>query len=147
MIETCVWRGRGERPLCGAPGSFYHCFILCDQHKIELADKMSVTARQSAKFHPIGEFPGICYAVVLPSGLTKIGYSNSEKLFKSRLTTLKSEAGGAIAVIATIPGGFVAEAMLHYALREYRVPGLGELFDCAPTLVLAEAAKLTSPEK
>ncbi|WP_369805087.1 GIY-YIG nuclease family protein [Mycobacterium sp. IS-836] len=117
--------------------------MLCDEHKLALVAKMSVEARRAARFNPLDSFPGICYAIGLPNGLVKVGYSNSNKYLKSRLKDLKTEYGEPT-FTATLPGGFVAEAVLHAALAQYRLPGRGELFDCPGHVVLKEIERLSA---
>ncbi len=120
-----------EDELCGGEADKYMNVPLCETHQEKLRSFSNHVANSraalAAKYHPLDSFPGFCYIVLLPSGLVKIGYSNTEKLLKKRMNDLRSQHGPLV-VLATLQGGFVAEAVLHRRFEAYRVPGRGELF-------------------
>jgi hypothetical protein len=122
---------------CGAEASFYHNFMLCDPHQIEMSSKIGQTARQAAGYYPLGAFPGWCYVVQMDDGYIKVGYSNNDETLGRRIDDLKP-----LAVLFVIPGGFVAEAILHERLSDCRVPGRGERFDCSMRRVGNEIGEL-----
>jgi hypothetical protein len=126
LIPQCVWRSHSTGLPCGGAGSFFHNLVLCDIHKIALSHKISAEPRRAATYHRLDVFPGICYVVLLANGYVKVGYSNNRALLKNRMETLNP-----VFVIDELPGGFVTEYVLHYEMSEYRVPGVGEIFDCS----------------
>src|SRR5690606_8624621 len=132
---TCGWVEHDEP--CGESDEVYMNLALCPIHKEEHRGKVNFlkgsTARQAAKSHPLEAFPGWCYFVLLPDGSVKIGYSNTEKLLKTRFTVLNREVGP-IVKLAVIPGGFVAEAVMHERFKESRLPGKGERFRYTPEM-------------
>lgn len=134
--KQCSWVSVGTRP-CDESASLWHNLVLCDEHKVQLTSKLTGTIRGAAKHHPINAFPGVCYAILTPSGYVKIGYSNKEYLFKKRIRNLDSQHEGRVALLAKLPGGFVAEALLHYQLARHRLPGSGELFYPHPDVAAA----------
>ena len=120
---------------------------LCETHidlfqKRSYRDKTSV-AVQSSKYHPIQSFPGTCYIVLLPTGYVKIGYSNNEKLFESRLKSLSRQYEAPVVLLAKLPGGFVQESVLHRKFEDDRIPGPGEVFQYSPQIAkfIANAKK------
>lgn len=123
----CSWVYTGSEQTCGEPAEIYSNLPMCETHQVEYSNRVGNTARQAAKQHPLGSFPGLCYFVLLPDGSVKIGYSNTEELLKKRLQSLKRELGPIIK-LAAIPGGFVAEAVMHDRFKKYRIPGRGERF-------------------
>lgn len=120
-----------EDELCGGDAAKFMNVPLCETHQEHFRRFNNSVAQseaaRAANYHPLDSFPGFCYIVLLPSGLVKIGYSNTEKLLRNRLTDLRREYGPLV-VLATVKGGFVAEAVLHKRFSNYRVPGKGELF-------------------
>lgn len=121
-----------EEQVCGDLGEIYYGHVMCPKHKEQFEGFINhckrSTALQSSKHHSLLAFPGICYIVLLPSGLVKVGYSNTPKLLKTRYTTLRRDHGGDLIVLREFPGGFVTEAVLHDHLKHLRIPGTGELF-------------------
>ena len=91
-------------------------------------------AVQSAKFHGLDKFPGICYIALLPDGSIKIGYSNTEELLEKRFKDLRRDYKAPVIPLATLKGGFVAEAVLHDKFKEHRLPGRGERFAYSPEI-------------
>lgn len=133
----CVYLIDGESP-CGDHASKYANFYLCDEHiesmRSLMASRGRTAALQAAKQHELSAFPGICYIVLLPDGAVKIGYSNTDELLKKRITTLSREYKAPVVTLAKVPGGFVAEAVLHDKFQEYRLPGKGERFTYSPEI-------------
>lgn len=121
---------------CGAEATVLWNFPVCKDHRDVVLNprKLSSALSQSAKINPLSSFPGFCYIVLLPDGFMKIGYSNTEKLLKTRLTTLKRECGAPVIELAVIPGGFVAEHLIHEKFSELREAGNGERFRYSPEL-------------
>lgn len=106
----------------------YRNFAVCEVHFDDLASIGRSAALQAAEHHELSDFPGICYIVLLPDGAVKIGYTNTESLYRRRMSNLKSEYKGSVIQLTRLPGGFVAEAVLHERFKEYRLPGKGERF-------------------
>lgn len=123
---------------CGEAATQYMRLPLCAEHIDSVRDLINSRARasavQTAKYHPLESFPGLCYIVLLPDGLIKIGYSNTNKLLEERFGALGRLYGAAVVPLLVIPGGFVAEAVLHARFNAYRVPGNGERFRHSPEL-------------
>lgn len=127
----CAHIGEDESP-CGEEATPYRSIPLCTEHieklRWQFQSYSRTAALQSAKYHALESFPGFCYIVLLPDGLIKIGYSNTEDLLKDRYKALSREYGAPVIPLASIRGGFVAEAVLHNQFKEFRVPGNGERF-------------------
>ena len=137
-MNTCSWVIPDEERTCGDTGSVYCSFVVCEDHKEQFRNWNELMKRanalQASKIHELDSFPGYCYIMLLPNGNIKIGYSNTEKLLKTRITTLSREYGAPVVLLKTIKGGFVAEAMLHDRFKHLRLPGVGEQFKYGPGL-------------
>lgn len=135
MLE-CAWVADDE--VCGEPAEVFSNIPLCPLHTERLRGRNNslrgLHARQAARYHPLESFPGWCYVVLLPDGFVKIGYSNTDDLLKKRYQALKREYGAPVVELAKIPGGFVAEAVLHEKFRDYRESGTGERFRYSPEM-------------
>lgn len=130
-MSRCVYvAGDGEDP-CGAEATLYSNFFLCPEHQDVQRGKMGSglrrVANQSLGYHSPEDFPGICYMVLVPGGLVKIGYSNTEERYAKRLKELTNKLGPVVEILK-MPGGFVLEAHLHSKFKDESVPGPGELF-------------------
>lgn len=129
---TCGWYDYDTEACCGLEGEPYISFVVCQEHKSLFAARQAVwrqsTARQSAQYFDLSEFPGFCYFALRPDGTVKIGYSNTDVLLRERFRTLSRELDGPVIPLAVIHGGFVAEAVMHDRFREYRIAGTGERF-------------------
>jgi len=105
---------------------------LCGEHRLVQKSRVAVArgslARQAANYYPLDEFPGFCYFALLPDSSVKIGYSNTETLMSKRFKALGRQHGGPVVKLAVVPGGFVAEAVMHDRFAESRIPGDGERF-------------------
>ncbi len=106
----------------------YRNFAVCEDHFDNLVSIGRSAAVQAAEYHQLYEFPGICYVVLLPDGSVKIGYTNTEKLYRKRMSNLKSKYQAPVIQLTRLKGGFVAEAYLHERFKESRLPGVGERF-------------------
>lgn len=118
--------------VCEGEGAEVYLHLpLCEKHKEETQSRLAYfrtsTPCQSLNYHSFTDFPGFCYAVLVPGGNVKIGYSNTEDLLSSRLKSLRRSLGP-VFVLAVFPGGFVTEAYLHRQLHDYRTAGTGEQF-------------------
>lgn len=120
---------------CGAATDFsYWNFAVCEEHVNSLYSIKRSNALQAASQHQLDAFPGICYIVLLPDATVKIGYSNTEALFSRRITDLTRAAGAPVILLLKIPGGFVAESVLHERFKDSRIPGFGERFAYSPEI-------------
>lgn len=130
---NCSWIEDRDNPSqCQREGEVWSSFAVCEEHKNSYRHKLLSqsrgTAIQSSKVLGVSSFPGLCYVALLPTGAVKIGYSNTEKLLNTRMTSLRREFEGPIVTLKVIEGGFVAEACLHQRFNHLRLPGPGELF-------------------
>lgn len=124
---------------CENQGSYrFWGFLLCDEHNEEHSNRVTSsrnsTVYQSANYHLFAEFPGYCYFILLPDGSIKIGYSNTDRLLKERFTSLSRTHKAPVVELVTIPGGFVAEAVLHRKFSHLRIAGPGERFTYGPEI-------------
>ena len=131
----CCWFDEKQ---CSLEAEVFRNIPLCETHidlfqKRSYRDKTSI-AIQSSNYHPIESFPGTCYIVLLPTGYVKIGYSNNEKLFESRLKSLSRQYEAPVVLLAKLPGGFVQESVLHRKFEDDRIPGRGEVFQYSPQI-------------
>lgn len=136
---TCVWYDYDSKTYCGNEDSQVHNHVeLCAEHKevqrVKWESKGRGNILRSLDYHPLDAFPGFCYIALMPDGLIKIGYSNTDELYGKRLVSLSRQAGAPVIELAKIPGGFVAETYLHEKFRAYRVPGPGERFTYSPEI-------------
>ena len=131
-MSNCSYLVNGQP--CEAAGTPYYNFAVCDEHKASLEWLKRATALQAASQHPLEAFPGVCYIALLPDGTVKIGYSNSDDLYHKRKQSLSREYGAPVVELLKMPGGFVAEAMLHDRFKELRIPGPGERFNYSPDI-------------
>lgn len=134
----CSWTHKESGTPCGKEATVYSNIPLCVEHIESLRGYFGTRSRtaalQAAKHHSLSEFPGLCYIVLLPDGNVKIGYSNTDDLLAERFKALGREYEAPVVKLAVIPGGFVAEAVLHDRFKEYRLPGLGERFSYSAEL-------------
>lgn len=123
---------------CGKLSGSYYKIALCDDHRLHLRQVVSnakgSTARQSAKYHPLDQFPGVCYFALFPDATVKIGYSNTVELLRSRFTCFSRETGSHVVPLAVIKGGFVAEAVMHGKFSEHRIWTESERFRYCPEI-------------
>lgn len=119
---------------------------LCSDHSLafdrKLAMTKTTTLRQSARVLGSDAYPGYCYIVLLGDATIKIGYSNTEATLAVRLHTLGTETGSCT-VLRVLPGGFVAEAVLHDRFSEFRDWTGSERFRVCPEIL--EFAASTEP--
>lgn len=117
--------------LCGEEAEVFMKFPVCDSHRETLryyrVMNTQSLAKQALKYHEYSDFPGVCYIVLVPGGMVKIGYSNTEELYQKRLKSLSKQLGPVLELL-TLPGGFITEASLHNKFHESSIPGNGELF-------------------
>ena len=121
----------GEGGLCGDEAEVYRNLPVCNDHREELRrsyrTNVQALAKQTLNFYTYEDFPGICYIILIPGGIVKIGYSNTEETYAGRLKKLTREHGPLVELLR-LPGGFVTEAHLHSLFSNDRLPGNGELF-------------------
>lgn len=127
----CCWTAKGVP--CGEPAKVRRCIPLCVAHERDSLGFSRSTILQAASVHGTEVFPGFCYFALLPSGDVKIGYANTIPLLKQRFRKLTVKYGQ-VFQLAVMPGGFVAEAVMHERFRDCRKPGLGELFTYTPAM-------------
>lgn len=160
MTMECCWLNTGNST-CGAPAGRWGNFFLCPEHQEAHRQRMiqnaGGTARQSAQYHDLSAFPGFCYFAALPfdrsrKGLdafvVKIGYSNTRELVDERMKSLTRQYDALVKPMLIIPGGFVAEAVMHDRFRESRLPGAGERFTLLPDIaqyLLSRQAQASQP--
>lgn len=124
--------------LCGESAESYMQVPLCEEHAHSMRRAVDGRGRRNAlqavKYHPLEAFPGFCYVVLLPDGFIKIGYSNTDRLLDDRLKGLSWEYKAPVTTLAILPGGFVAEAVLHNRFKDSRIPGKGERFRFSPEM-------------
>ncbi len=142
----CTWIPSKSEVCCGKPASVVDHLALCEKHARIISSRRSKgilgLAQQSTRFHPIESFPGYCYFALLPDGMIKIGYSNTEELIAHRMESLSENLGGTVLLLQTFPGGFVAESLYHHKFVADREAGFGETFRLSEDIMrfLAEAA-------
>lgn len=134
----CCWFDNEDEPRCGEEATLFGNLPLCDEHaltaKLRVRRSRMANALQAAQYHSFDAFPGFCYIILLPDGCIKIGYSNTEKLLDKRFKSLSRAYKAPVLPLVVIPGGFVAEAVLHDRFEVYRVPGDGERFYYSPEI-------------
>ena|SRR5690606_3461051 len=131
-MTACSWVDKDTLAICGnRDASVYGNQYLCNRHTEDVRDYRyylkRANALQAAKVIPYDQFPGYCYVILLPDDLVKIGYSSSEDGLNDRLRKHRKSYGEAT-LLARLPGGFVAEAVLHDRFKHDRLPGVGEVF-------------------
>jgi len=151
--STCTWIV-ADQGLCDEPATDYDNFQLCEGHqqalRVRKTTRLAALVRQSLQYHPLSSFPGYCYFAQLPDGMVKIGYSNTIELVDNRMRSLSKQYGAEVKLLATMPGGFVAEALMHDTFEVERLPGVGERFEPSPGLMkfimeLATKTQVTVP--
>ncbi|QGJ88486.1 hypothetical protein SEA_KANELY_1 [Mycobacterium phage Kanely] len=138
-MKCCYISDRETEELCGEPEAEVYCNLpLCGVHKDAVRLMYDSKARANpllaSKYHDLSAFPGICYIALLPDGFVKIGFSNTDELFSKRMRSLSSDYGAPVIPLITLPGGFVAEAVLHDRFKNDRQSGNGERFRYSPEM-------------
>lgn len=135
---SCSWTDFDADEMCGEDAHIHWCIPLCDEHikdyEQSVAYRVERAFNPAIRHHGLGSFPGFCYFVLLPDGAVKIGCSSTKVLLERRFRDISRDAKGPIVELLVIPGGYVAEAVMHGRFREDRLPGTGERFRYSPAI-------------
>lgn len=135
---ACTWYDSSSDAPCGAESKITSNLNLCPDHREVIRSKWESKGKteilRTLNYHPLEAFPGVCYIALMPDGLVKIGYSSTDKLYEKRIKALSRQSGAPVIELATVRGGFVAEAFLHDKFQEFRVEGPGERFTYSPEI-------------
>lgn len=131
-VLRCCWLD-DENETCGRRAARFGYMPLCDEHR-ELhrhwpARRLWSIAGAAMRYHKMWDYPGLCYFAGLPDGTVKIGFSHTEELVRNRMESLTRQYGAPVIPLHVVPGGFVAEAVMHHAFDHLRLPGKGERFE------------------
>lgn len=132
----CCWVS--DEDTCGSDAELRGNLPLCEVHHSTQTHRRTKyvcdLVSNGINHNPLDSYPGLCYFALLPDGLVKIGYSNTEVLLNSRMQSLSRDYGAPVIKLAVIRGGFAAEAFMHERFKGTRVPGNGERFSYSPDM-------------